>query len=150
MLEGSGHLGEPDPDELDFLEDLGRTGGSTAWPASAGCGATRPSASPTTSEHDPLAPQRPSVHQKGDLMPNRVTNAGYGDRTPFLTTTASAALRAEIDKQLDQQVLGGTPTSPRPPTWRAERRLRVLAAAPDQETTWRIRLLRVAEAKALV
>jgi ferredoxin len=27
VLEGFGSLGEPDPDELDFLEDLGRTGG---------------------------------------------------------------------------------------------------------------------------
>ncbi|GGU37906.1 2Fe-2S iron-sulfur cluster-binding protein [Streptomyces lavendofoliae] len=27
VLEGSGSLGEPDHDELDFLEDLGRTGG---------------------------------------------------------------------------------------------------------------------------
>ncbi|CAM5549892.1 MULTISPECIES: 2Fe-2S iron-sulfur cluster-binding protein [Streptomyces] len=28
VLEGLGSLGEPDPDELDFLEDLGRTGGT--------------------------------------------------------------------------------------------------------------------------
>ncbi|MEW1698405.1 2Fe-2S iron-sulfur cluster-binding protein [Streptomyces sp. NPDC093249] len=28
VLEGFGNLGEPDHDELDFLEDLGRTGGS--------------------------------------------------------------------------------------------------------------------------
>ncbi|MFE5512128.1 2Fe-2S iron-sulfur cluster-binding protein [Streptomyces sp. NPDC056529] len=28
VLEGFGSLGEPDDDELDFLEDLGRTGGS--------------------------------------------------------------------------------------------------------------------------
>lgn len=28
VLEGLGSLGEPDDDELDFLEDLGRTGGS--------------------------------------------------------------------------------------------------------------------------
>jgi ferredoxin len=27
VLEGLASLGEPDPDELDFLEDLGRTGG---------------------------------------------------------------------------------------------------------------------------
>ncbi|MFJ7152515.1 2Fe-2S iron-sulfur cluster-binding protein [Streptomyces sp. NPDC100445] len=27
VLEGFGSLGEPDDDELDFLEDLGRTGG---------------------------------------------------------------------------------------------------------------------------
>ena len=28
VLEGLDSLGEPDPDELDFLEDLGRTGGT--------------------------------------------------------------------------------------------------------------------------
>ncbi|WP_434587162.1 2Fe-2S iron-sulfur cluster-binding protein [Streptomyces sp. A5-4] len=28
VLEGFGSLGEPDDDELDFLEDLGRTGGN--------------------------------------------------------------------------------------------------------------------------
>ncbi|MFI5783999.1 2Fe-2S iron-sulfur cluster-binding protein [Nocardia sp. NPDC051570] len=28
VLEGLGALGEPDDDELDFLEDLGRTGGN--------------------------------------------------------------------------------------------------------------------------
>ncbi|MET9119096.1 2Fe-2S iron-sulfur cluster-binding protein [Streptomyces longwoodensis] len=28
VLDGLASLGEPDPDELDFLEDLGRTGGT--------------------------------------------------------------------------------------------------------------------------
>jgi hypothetical protein len=83
-------------------------------------------------------------------MRNRVINAGYGDRTPFLTASASAKLRAEIDQQLDQQVL----------EWYAN----VSEAAHLEgkkvdseyykrnliETAWRIRLLRVAEAKALV
>lgn len=85
---------------------------------------------------------------------NRVINVGYGERTPertpFLNSTASAKLRAEIDEQLDQQVV----------EWYAN----VSEAAHLEgknvdseyykrnliETAWRIRMLRVAEAKALV
>ncbi|MDU0290393.1 hypothetical protein [Saccharothrix longispora] len=79
-----------------------------------------------------------------------MTNVGYGNRTPFLTASASARLRAEIDQLLDQQVV----------EWYAN----VPAAAHLEgadvdseyykrnliETAWRIRMLRVAEAKALV
>lgn len=82
-------------------------------------------------------------------MQNRVTNAGYGNRKPFLGAAASVALRKEMDKQIDEQIL----------EWYAN----VPAAAHLEgkdvnseyykrnliETAWRIRLLRVAEAKAL-
>ncbi|GAA2783133.1 hypothetical protein [Streptomyces showdoensis] len=83
-------------------------------------------------------------------MKNRVSNVGYGDRKPFLSAAAAVELRAEMDRQIDAQVV----------EWYAN----VPAAAHLEskdvdseyykrnliETAWRIRLLRVAEAKALV
>ncbi|WP_221333831.1 hypothetical protein, partial [Streptomyces sp. EAS-AB2608] len=83
-------------------------------------------------------------------MPNRVTNAGYGDRTPFLTATASAALRAEIDKQLDQQVLEWYANVPEAAHLEGKNVDSAYYKRHLIETAWRIRLLRVAEAKALV
>ncbi|MET7291211.1 hypothetical protein ABZS79_03455 [Streptomyces griseoloalbus] len=83
-------------------------------------------------------------------MRNRVTNAGYGDRTPFLTASASAKLRAEIDQQLDQQVLEWYANVPEAAHLEGKKVDSEYYKRNLIETAWRIRLLRVAEAKALV
>ncbi|MEU2060938.1 iron-containing redox enzyme family protein [Streptomyces sp. NPDC013455] len=82
-------------------------------------------------------------------MPNRVTNVGYGERTPFLSATASARLRAEIDQQLDQQVLEWYANVPEAAHLEGENVDSEYYKRNLIETAWRIRLLRVAEAKAL-
>ncbi|MEU1127925.1 hypothetical protein ABZ371_31170 [Streptomyces sp. NPDC005899] len=83
-------------------------------------------------------------------MPNRVTNAGYGDRSRFLTATASAKLRAEIDEQLDQQVLEWYANVPEAAHLEGKNVDSEYYKRNLIETAWRIRLLRVSEAKALV
>ncbi|MGW7413458.1 hypothetical protein [Streptomyces sp. NPDC054863] len=83
-------------------------------------------------------------------MPNRVTNVGYGDRTPFLSAAASAELRAEIDKQLDQQVVEWYANVPEAAHLEGKNVDSTYYKRNLIETAWRIRMLRVAEAKALV
>ncbi|MEU5667021.1 hypothetical protein [Streptomyces longwoodensis] len=83
-------------------------------------------------------------------MPNRVTNVGYGDRTPFLSSTASATLRAEIDEQLDQQVLEWYANVPEAAHLEGANVDSAYYKRNLIETAWRIRMLRVSEAKALV
>ncbi|KUN40978.1 hypothetical protein ACIP3D_13965 [Streptomyces longwoodensis] len=83
-------------------------------------------------------------------MPNRVTNVGYGDRTPFLSSTASAKLRAEIDEQLDQQVLEWYANVPEAAHLEGKNVDSAYYKRNLIETAWRIRMLRVSEAKALV
>ncbi|MEU5183241.1 hypothetical protein ACF1AO_19075 [Streptomyces longwoodensis] len=83
-------------------------------------------------------------------MPNRVTNVGYGDRTPFLSSTASATLRAEIDEQLDQQVLEWYANVPEAAHLEGKNVDSAYYKRNLIETAWRIRMLRVSEAKALV
>ncbi|MFI5783998.1 hypothetical protein [Nocardia sp. NPDC051570] len=83
-------------------------------------------------------------------MPNRVINAGYGDRTPFLNAAAAAQLRAEIDKQLDEQVVQWYANVPEAAHLEGKNVDSAYYKRNLIETAWRIRLLRVAEAKALV
>ncbi|MCA1222214.1 iron-containing redox enzyme family protein [Streptomyces sp. 8L] len=83
-------------------------------------------------------------------MPNRVTNVGYGDRTPFLSSTASAKLRTEIDEQLDQQVLEWYANVPEAAHLEGANVDSAYYKRNLIETAWRIRMLRVSEAKALV
>ncbi|MEV5508766.1 hypothetical protein ACFYZ8_26090 [Streptomyces sp. NPDC001668] len=83
-------------------------------------------------------------------MPNRVTNVGYGNRTPFLSSTASAELRAEIDAQLDQQVLEWYANVPEAAHLEGRNVDSEYYKRNLIETAWRIRMLRVSEAKALV
>ena len=80
-------------------------------------------------------------------MKNRVTNAGYGNRKPFLSAAASVELRSVMDKQIDEQVVEWYANVP------AAAHLESKNVDSDYykrnliETAWRIRLLRVAEAK---
>ncbi|MCC3768716.1 hypothetical protein [Streptomyces sp. UNOC14_S4] len=82
-------------------------------------------------------------------MPNRVYNAGYGDRTPFLNAGASAKLRAEIDEQLDLQVAEWYANVPEAAHLEGKNVDSAYYKRHLIETAWRIRLLRVAESKAL-
>ncbi|SFL95902.1 MULTISPECIES: hypothetical protein [Streptomyces] len=83
-------------------------------------------------------------------MLNRVNNVGYGDRTPFLNAAASAKLRAEIDRQLDQQVLEWYANVPEAAHLEGKNVDSEYYKRNLIETAYRIRMLRVAEAKALV
>ncbi|MEX2984244.1 hypothetical protein [Streptomyces sp. C36] len=82
-------------------------------------------------------------------MPNRVHNVGYGDRTPFLNAAASAKLRAEIDEQLDLQVAEWYANVPEAAHLEGKNVDSAYYKRHLIETAWRIRLLRVAESKAL-
>lgn len=83
-------------------------------------------------------------------MPNRVTNVGYGNRSTFLNAAASAELRAEIDAQIDQQVLEWYANVPEAAHLEGKKVDSAYYKRHLIETAWRIRLLRVSEAKALV
>ncbi|MFE5512127.1 hypothetical protein ACFQ9J_16165 [Streptomyces sp. NPDC056529] len=83
-------------------------------------------------------------------MQNRVTNVGYGERSRFLSASASAKLRAEIDQQLDQQVLEWYANVPEAAHLEGGNVDSEYYKRNLIETAWRIRLLRVSEAKALV
>lgn len=83
-------------------------------------------------------------------MPNRVTNVGYGDSTTFLNAAASAELRAQVDQQIDQQVLEWYANVPEAAHLEGKNVDSDYYKRHLIETAWRIRLLRVAEAKALV
>ncbi|VXC45679.1 conserved hypothetical protein [Burkholderia sp. 8Y] len=80
---------------------------------------------------------------------NRVKNVGLEHRTPFLSAAASEKLRGEIDTIIDRQIEQWYETVPyaahlEGKTVDSEYYRRHLI-----ETAWRIRLLRVAESKAL-
>jgi hypothetical protein len=83
-------------------------------------------------------------------MQNRVTHVGYGERTTFLNAAASAKLRAEIDQQLDQQVLEWYANVPEAAHLEGGNVDSEYYKRNLIETAWRIRMLRVSEAKALV
>ncbi|MEU4270350.1 hypothetical protein [Streptomyces sp. NPDC026092] len=83
-------------------------------------------------------------------MPNRVTNVGYGKSSTFLNAAASAELRAKIDEQIDQQVLEWYANVPEAAHLEGKNVDSDYYKRHLIETAWRIRLLRVAEAKALV
>ncbi|WP_223517743.1 hypothetical protein [Pseudomonas sp. GL-B-19] len=83
-------------------------------------------------------------------MLNRVKNVGYGDRTPFLNAAGSVNLRAEIDKIIDGQVEQWYETVPQAAHLEGKDVNSLYYKRHLIETAWRIRLLRVAEAKALV
>ncbi|MEU9705476.1 hypothetical protein [Streptomyces sp. NPDC047981] len=83
-------------------------------------------------------------------MPNRVTNVGYGNKSTFLNAAASAELRAQIDEQIDQQVLEWYANVPEAAHLEGKNVDSAYYKRHLIETAWRIRLLRVSEAKALV
>lgn len=83
-------------------------------------------------------------------MLNRVKNVGYGDRTPFLSAAASLNLRGEIDKIIDAQVEQWYATVPQAAHLEGKDVNSAYYKRHLIETAWRIRLLRVSEAKALV
>lgn len=82
-------------------------------------------------------------------MINRVKNVGYESRFPFINAARSAALRSEIDALIDRQIEQWYETVP----YAAHLEGKTVDSAYYQrhliETAWRIRLLRVAESKAL-
>lgn len=82
-------------------------------------------------------------------MTNRVKNVGYENRAPFINAARSAALRSEIDELIDRQIEQWYETVP----YAAHLEGKTVDSAYYQrhliETAWRIRLLRVAESKAL-
>lgn len=82
-------------------------------------------------------------------MLNRVKNVGYGDTTPFLSAAGSAGLRAEIDKIIDGQVEQWFATVPEAAHLEGKDVNSEYYKRHLIETAWRIRLLRVAESKAL-
>jgi len=83
-------------------------------------------------------------------MFNRVKNVGYGDTTPFLNAAGSVNLRAEIDKIIDLQVEQWYATVPQAAHLEGKDVNSEYYKRHLIETAWRIRLLRVAESKALV
>lgn len=82
-------------------------------------------------------------------MKNRVTNAGYGNRKPFLNAAAAVELRAEMDQQIDAQVVEWYANVPAAAHLESKNVDSAYYKRNLIETAWRIRLLRVAEAKAL-
>jgi hypothetical protein len=80
---------------------------------------------------------------------NRVKNVGYENRIPFLNAAASAALRAEMDAQIDRQVEEWYQSVPEAAHLEGKNVDSAYYKRHLVETAWRIRLLRVAESKAL-
>ncbi|WP_037032107.1 hypothetical protein [Pseudomonas psychrophila] len=83
-------------------------------------------------------------------MINRVRNVGYSDRTPFLSAAVSVGLRGEIDQIIDLQIEQWYETVPQAAHLEGKDVNSLYYKRHLIETAWRIRLLRVAEAKALV
>ena len=83
-------------------------------------------------------------------MINRVRNVGYSDRTPFLSVAVSVGLRGEIDQIIDLQIEQWYETVPQAAHLEGKDVNSLYYKRHLIETAWRIRLLRVAEAKALV
>lgn len=82
-------------------------------------------------------------------MKNRVTNVGYGNRKPFLSAAAAVELRAEMDRQIDAQVVEWYANVPAAAHLESKNVDSEYYKRNLIETAWRIRLLRVAESKAL-
>lgn len=82
-------------------------------------------------------------------MVNRCKNTGLGRAKPFLSRGDSARLRAEIDVRIDRQVEEWYACVPFAAHFEGESVHREYYARHLAETAWRIRLLRVAESKAL-
>ncbi|NEB00237.1 iron-containing redox enzyme family protein [Streptomyces sp. SID13726] len=82
-------------------------------------------------------------------LANRVINVGYDNRRPFLNAAASAELRAEIDVQIDRQIADWYETVPAAAHLEGKDVDSEYYKRNLIETAWRIRLLRVAESKAL-
>ncbi|WP_394830047.1 hypothetical protein LVJ94_26425 [Pendulispora rubella] len=82
-------------------------------------------------------------------MNNRVTNAGFGNRTPFLNAAASLKLRAEVDQQIDRQIDEWYQSVPAAAHLEGKNVNSEYYKRHLVETAWRIRLLRVSESKAL-
>lgn len=83
-------------------------------------------------------------------MYNRVRNVGYGNRTPFLNSVAALNLREEVDRAIDLQIQQWYETVPEAAHLEGKDVNSRYYKRHLIETAWRIRLLRVAEAKALV
>jgi pyrroloquinoline quinone (PQQ) biosynthesis protein C len=83
------------------------------------------------------------------FMSNRVKHVGLENRIPFINAARSAQLRAEIDTIIDGQIDKWYETVP----YAAHLEGKTVDSTYYQrhliETAWRIRLLRVAESKAL-
>ncbi|MER5746039.1 hypothetical protein ACFV97_02895 [Streptomyces sp. NPDC059913] len=82
-------------------------------------------------------------------MNNRVSNVGYGNRKPFLGAAAAVELRAEMDRLIDAQVVEWYANVPAAAHLESKNVDSAYYKRNLIETAWRIRLLRVAEAKAL-
>lgn len=82
-------------------------------------------------------------------MQNRVINTGLGRGKPFLSGASSKALRAEIDRQIDAQVIDWNKTVPFATHLEGTQVHGEYYRRNLVETAWRIRLLRVAESKTL-
>ncbi|MFJ3372929.1 hypothetical protein [Pseudomonas sp. NPDC086251] len=82
-------------------------------------------------------------------MLNRVKNVGYGNRLPFLSASESVTLRAEIDQLIDHQIEQWYATVPAAAHLEGRNVDSEYYKRHLIETAWRIRLLRVAEAKTL-
>ncbi|WP_407312726.1 hypothetical protein [Pseudomonas sp. nanlin1] len=82
-------------------------------------------------------------------MNNRVKHVGYGDRTPYLGAAGAQTLRERIDGQIDRQIKQWYATVPEAAHLEGKKVDSHYYQRHLIETAWRIRLLRVSEAKAL-
>jgi hypothetical protein len=80
---------------------------------------------------------------------NRCQNTGLGRSKPFLNPIAAAKLRQDIDLLIDQQVEQWNQTVPFATHFEGKQIHQQYYQRHLIETAWRIRLLRVAESKAL-
>jgi pyrroloquinoline quinone (PQQ) biosynthesis protein C len=80
---------------------------------------------------------------------NRCQNTGLGRSKPFLNPMTSVKLRQEIDVFIDHQIDQWNKTVPYATHFEGEQVNRQYYQRHLIETAWRIRLLRVAESKAL-
>jgi pyrroloquinoline quinone (PQQ) biosynthesis protein C len=80
---------------------------------------------------------------------NRCQNTGLGRSKPFLNPMAAVKLRQEIDVFIDHQIDQWNKTVPYATHFEGEQVNRKYYQRHLIETAWRIRLLRVAESKAL-
>jgi hypothetical protein len=81
---------------------------------------------------------------------NRCQNTGLGRNKPFLSSMKSADLRQEINTIIDHQIEHWNQTVPFATHFEGEQINQLYYQRHLIETAWRIRLLRVAESKALV
>jgi pyrroloquinoline quinone (PQQ) biosynthesis protein C len=82
-------------------------------------------------------------------MVNRCKNTGLGRTKPFLSATQSVKLREEIDQLIDKQIEKWYATVPYAAHFEGGQVHKEYYRRHLIETAWRIRLLRVAESKAL-